>query len=317
METRKQNHGALVLRFEGSFVLGGSMRKHHLTRIGRLLLGATVLASISAPGAAQAGEWSFSAGADYTSGDYGEAQETTIYQVPLSTAYRGDNWSFAVTVPYVWLEGSGNIIPGSAGGGAGGGGGGASAGVGLGAGGIDLGVVLPSAGPTASPMPPAIPTTVEEEGLGDVNVSFAFAPFRPSNGGGLTIGVGARLPTGDEEKSLGAGQTIGSIGASYNLPISESFSLYAGAGYAHAFETEDGGMFGSVGANFDIGPNFNLGGGVDWAESTTTGFEDATNATVYAGFDLAARTRLVAYASAGLTNTSPETGAGLRLVFRP
>ncbi len=294
------------------------MRTNRFTRLSRLLLGASLLSCISVPvAAAQDNPWSFSAGVDYTSGDYGEAQDTTIYQIPLTAAYRGNNWSFAITVPYVDLEGSGNIIPGAAGGVGGGGAGGAAAGLGIGGGGIDLGISLPGQSPSPAPVPPPVPTTIQEQGLGDATLSLSFAPFRHESGGGLTIGAGARLPTGDEDKSLGAGEVIGSLGANYALPLTDSFSLYGGVGYAHGFESEEGGVFGGIGAQIQASSHFLIGAGVDWSESTVSGTEDATSATLYTGYDLTSRTRLVAYASGGLTDTSPDLGAGLRLIFRP
>ncbi|MGQ0532151.1 MAG: hypothetical protein ACT4OF_05585 [Caulobacteraceae bacterium] len=282
-----------------------------MTRLGQLLLGASILACFAGPARA---EWSFSTGVDYTSGDYGEAENTTIYQVPFSAAYRGEGWAFAVTVPYVDLKGTGNIIPGGVGGV--GGGVGDIGGLPGGIGGIDPGIIgLP--GPAPAPAPPPVPTLVDEQGLGDVTVSFAWAPWQSDNGGGLTIGAGARLPTGDEEKSLGAGETIGSLSANYSVPLGDAFSLYAGAGYGYAFDSEEGGIFGGVGAQADLSSRFALGAGVDWAEATTTGFEDSTTATLFARFAMTDSVDLAGYVAAGLTDTSPDTGAGVRISFRP
>lgn len=295
------------------------MRNLNYTRLGQLLLGASIIACLTTPAHAQ--QWSFSTGLDYTSGDYGEAIDTTIYQIPLTATYRGNSWAFSATVPFVNLEGSGNIIPGGvggAGGGVSGVGGGATGG--LSVGGVDLGLGLGLPGPSPAPAPPGPPPTpvvVDEQGVGDVSLSFAWAPWRSGDGGGLSIGLGARLPTGDEEKSLGAGETIGSASLNYALPVSSTFSLYAGAGYAHAFDSDQGGAFAGVGAQAEVSSHVSLGAGVDWGEATTDGFEDSTLATVFADFTMTERTSLTAYVSAGLTDTSPETGAGLRLIFRP
>jgi hypothetical protein len=294
------------------------MTMHALTKVGQLLLGVSIIACVAGPARAE-NDWSFSTGIDYTSGDYGEAEDTTIYQVPFSAAYHGENWVFAVTVPYVDIEGTGNIIPGGVGGVGGGVGGvaGSVGGVVGGVGGIDIGIGGGVPGPAPSPTPPPVPTLVDEQGLGDVTLSFAWAPYLSDNGGGLSLGLGARLPTADEERSLGAGEAIGSISANYSLALSDAFALYAGAGYSHAFDSDEGGLFGGVGAQAELSDRFSLGAGVDWAEATTTGFEDANTATLFASFDLTSRARLAAYVSAGLTDTSPDTGAGVRIRFRP
>jgi hypothetical protein len=278
---------------------GLSMKKLNVTRLGQLLLGASIVACLAAPARAQ--QWSFSTGVDYTSGDYGEAAETTIYQIPLTATYRGDSWAFSASVPYVDLEGTGNIVPGAIGG------------AGGGVGGIDLGLGLGVPGPAPAPLPPGPATLVDEQGLGDVMASFAWAPWQ----NGLSLGLSARLPTGDEEKSLGAGETIGSFSVNYAAALSDAFSLYGGVGYGHAFESDTGGTFAGIGAQAELSPSFSLGAGVDWAEATTTGFEDATLATVFADFAMSEHASLSTYVSAGLTDTSPESGAGLRVRFHP
>src|SRR5262245_38522837 len=85
----------------------GHMKSHQLAR-----LMAGVCAAAATFGGANAraddGHWAFAVGADYTNGDYGEAQDTTIYQIPLSAGYTSDRFSVSVTVPYVHLKGSGH-----------------------------------------------------------------------------------------------------------------------------------------------------------------------------------------------------------------
>lgn len=187
---------------------------------------------------------------------------------------------------------------------------------GLTGGALDLGA-LPGAGQAASPTPAPTPTRVEEEGIGDVSLALSVSPFRSERGGGLSFTGGVRLPTGDEDKSLGAGQAIGSLGANYALPVSRSVYLGAGLGYTHAFETEEGGVYGGLGVQVDTASRVSFGASLDWAEATADGFEDATTLGVNAGFQVAERVRLVGYAGAGLTDTSPDTNAGVRLVLRP
>lgn len=53
-----------------------------------------------------------SVGADYGSGKYELAASTTIWDVPLSAGYKGDAWSFSVTLPYLRVSGPDNVIPG-------------------------------------------------------------------------------------------------------------------------------------------------------------------------------------------------------------
>jgi hypothetical protein len=280
----------------------------------RLLLGIGLAAATAAP--ARADDWSFSTGADYTSGEYGEDQDTTILIVPFTAAYGSDRWRASVTVPYVSLEGSGNIIPGT-GAGAGSGGGGATGGGPLGSGGGLLGL-FPGADPASPPPPPPpTPVTIEEQGLGDTTVSLSVTPFISDGGARFTLGADARLPTGDEERSLGAGETVGSVAAAYSQPLGERAAIYGAVGYQRAFESEADSFLANIGAESFVSEHVLLGASVDWAEASVDGRPNASQASLYTGIRANDHVRFVAYASAGLSDTSPDTGAGVRLVFRP
>ena len=88
-------------------------------------LAVALMASLSIVATARAddGRWSFSSGAEYTTGDYGETQDTTIIIVPFTFGYRTDRWGARITIPWVSIEGPGTIVPGSSGSAAGGAGG--------------------------------------------------------------------------------------------------------------------------------------------------------------------------------------------------
>ncbi|MEJ0058767.1 MAG: hypothetical protein WDM79_03885 [Terricaulis sp.] len=269
----------------------------------------------AAPAQADDGRWSFSTGADYTSGDYGEATDTTILIVPFTAAYGSDRWRASVSVPYVRLEGTGNIIPGTGAGGASGGG---SSGGLAGVGGGLLPGLFPGATPTTpSPTPTPTPVTIEEEGVGDATLSLSVTPYIADSGARFTIAADARVPTGDEERSLGAGETIGSIATGYSHPIGERSALYGSIGYQRAFDSGQDSIFANLGAESLVTEKVLLGASVDWSEASVDGRPNASQASLYTGFLANDHVRLVAYASAGLSETSPDTGAGVRLVLRP
>lgn len=297
-----------------------------LNRVARLMAGACLGAAAMA-GSAHAGEWAFATGLNYTSGDYNETQDTTVYAVPFTAGYSTERWSFSASVPYISLEGSGNIIPGafsgfgpgSGGIGAGGstGGGGVSVG---GGGGISIGggilnpILAPP--PPPPPGPPPAPVTIEEEGFGDLTLSASFTPFVSESGGQFSIGADVRLPTGDETRSLGAGETIAAISASYALPIGDQSAIYGAVGYQHAFDSEIGGAAVGFGAETEF-TSFLLGASVDWSDASIDGVPSQSKATVYAGFDVTEQVRIALYALTGLTETSPNFGAGINLIWRP
>lgn len=332
--------------------------------IGNLLLGACV-ASIAAP--AQAAEWSTAAGFDYESGDYGQAADTTIWQVPLTVSVADTRWSASLTVPYVHLRGTGAVIPTSVGFGSGPSStgsssstststGGASTGASTGSvtggvstpaisapsvGGVSAPVAVPGVsiggilggaptgsstvgtttttttttpGSTATPATPAaVPRVFEADGIGDTVAQAAFVPWIGASGGRFTIIGTARLPTGDENKALGAGEVVGSIAGALSVPIAPRAAIYGSVGYSRAFDSETDGMFAGAGLEAYVSERMALGGSFSWSEASAPGADDRSTASLSAAFDTSARSRLLVYASAGLSDSSPDFGAGIGL----
>jgi len=265
----------------------------------------------AAPARADAG-WSFSTGADYTTGKYGEDITTNILIIPFSAAYSTDRWRFGVTAPYVRVDGSGNIVPGA----------GAAPG-GLSGAGDPLstatGGVTPSGlfGSTpAAPAPPT-PTRIEEQGLGDITLSVGVTPLIASNGARLAFGLDVRTPTGDEAKSLGAGQTIAALSVGYSHPIGERSAIYGGVGYQRAFDSGADSVTATIGAEGYITEHWMFGASAQYAQASLDRQANQSQASLYAGLDVSPHLRLVGYAVAGLTDTAPDSGGGVRLVFHP
>ncbi|HEY0721849.1 MAG TPA: hypothetical protein VGE50_11420 [Gammaproteobacteria bacterium] len=163
------------------------------------IIAATILLSLSSGGVFAEGNYSLGIGADYSNGDYGTDSTATLWSLPLSLSYRGERWGWGITVPYLILRSSGNVVVGSGGvigtgsphtttttnGGGGPGGGGA-----------------PAAATTTTTN-----STTTESGLGDVTLRGSvnlleegeIAPWM-----GFT--VKAKLATADENKFLGTGE---------------------------------------------------------------------------------------------------------------
>ena len=65
--------------------------------------------------AASAGETSVSLGAEYTSGNYGTSSNTKMWYFPVTLRYETDRYMTALIVPYLIMEGSGNVVAQAAG----------------------------------------------------------------------------------------------------------------------------------------------------------------------------------------------------------
>lgn len=292
----------------------------------RTALALLVIAALTFPAHARNARWTFSTGADYTTGDYGEVEDTTIVIVPFTAGYKTDRWSARVTVPYVTIDGPGTVVPGSSGigGGAGGSTSGSTGGGGLGGllGGLLDGLLGggsggASASPAAAPPPPPTTTTVQESGLGDVSVAFGYVPLKTEGGTKLALGARVRLPTADADRYLGIDDTALAVSSTLSQSFSGRAAIYGAVGYERSFEAEANALFAQVGAEGYVLKSLLIGANVDWAQANDVLRKDSTQAGAYIAFDATAEWSIVAYGSAGLTDTSPDVGAGLRLVFTP
>lgn len=251
---------------------------------------------------AQAEGWSFSSGVDYSSGDYGASQDTDILIAPFTIAFEGARWRASATATYVSVEGAAGVVPGAT----------SAIGGGSPLGGVTnplLGGGDSGAGPLAAP-------EISEQGLGDTTLEIAFIPYVGDNGARISASGAARLPTGDEERSLGAGETIvsGAIGASH--PLGERAGIYGAVGYSQALDSDEGGVFVSGGLEGRVSDSVSIGASAEWSEASIAGASERTQATLYSSFALNDHVQIAAYAVAGLSEAAPDAGGGIRLTLR-
>jgi hypothetical protein len=267
---------------------------------------AAILLALSAAnaGAASAEEksWTFSTGADHSQGDYGSGQDTTIISVPFSASYGATRWRLGITVPYVSVDGAPGVVPGSTGA--------------IGGGGPLSAVTNPLIGPTGPSGAAIIAPPIDEQGVGDTTVELSVTPYAGENGARIALLGSARLPTGDEKRSLGAGETVLSLAAGGAYPLSASASIYGALGYSNATDSGDDSIFANAGIEGRIGEAVIIGASADWSEARIANAPERTQVTVYSAFDINSNVRLAGYVSAGLSENAPDTGLGVRLSLR-
>jgi hypothetical protein len=258
-------------------------------------------ASASAAGAEEQ-SWTFSTGFDYSQGDYDSGQDTDIVTVPFSASYGAERWRVGITVPYVSVEGAPGVVPGSTG-----------AIGGLGPLSSVTNPLTGAGGPSGAAL---VAPPIEEQGLGDTTVEFNVIPYVAGNGARIAMLGAARLPTGDEESFLGAGETVLSLATGGAHPLGDAAALYGAVGYSNAVESGDDGLFANVGVEGSVGGAFVIGVNGEWSQARIANAPERSQVTVYSAFDLTANTRLAAYALAGLSDNAPDAGVGLRLSLR-
>ncbi len=256
-----------------------------------IVLAAAVL--LQTPAWAEDGRWIFSTGVDYSTGDYGEAEDTTIVTVPLAAGYVAERWSATLTVPLVSVDGPGTIVPGGIGGSG------------------PLGGLL--GGDAANKVPPV--NGVSEIGLGDVSLEVSAIPYVSAGGTQFSMTGRVRAPTGDADRSLGTGEAAVAVSAGVREPIAARSAVYGSVGYEQAFGGGGSGVIAGVGAESYVSEHALAGVTFEFAQANSEVRRDAAQAGAYLGFDVSKDTRLVAYGAAGLSETSPDVQAGLRLTF--
>lgn len=131
---------------------------------------AAAATELPGPGATAEGEGtSLSFGIERTTGDYGQARDTTITTVPVTFRLGSRPWQFGVTVPWIQVEGPGNVTR-------------------------DLGRFRPAG------------ASRTESGVGDV-VAFATRNLSSGTGGsGLDATAAIKFGTASASKGLGTGE---------------------------------------------------------------------------------------------------------------
>ncbi|QIG53162.1 hypothetical protein G6N82_02445 [Altererythrobacter sp. BO-6] len=233
----------------------------------------------------------FSTGVDYSSGDYGDAEDTDMLAVPVSVKYQAGDFYVRASTAWVDVKGPSGIIPGD---------GGVNPGRGNGGGG--------------TPPPTEI---VSRSGLADVNLEAGYSLFL----GGSTFfdAVGkVKLPTASETKFLGTGSTdFTAQGELLHVMDNVSFSLVGGRrfnGSSDLYELQDVWLAGA--GVYVAADDVTLGLDYEWREGAVEGSPDRSELTGSLTYKLNESLRLQGYGYTGLADGSPDIGGGLQVLLR-
>lgn len=223
----------------------------------------------------------FTTGVDYSSGDYGLADETEILVVPFSLRAASDAWAFTASIPYISINGPGVIL-----------------------------------GPDGQPIPGVPTASGERSGIGDLSLGASYT-LRPNPAGGLELTLGGRvkLPTADQDKQLSTGETDFTVSAEAAYAFGNVIP-FASVGYRFLGDPDGfdlrNGATASVGSSFVLGTNV-LIASYDYTRASSRLAEDSHE--LFAGLSVPATNRLTftGYGIAGLSEGSPDYGLGLLL----
>lgn len=264
-----------------------------MTTISRLfaLAAAGGMTMLSAPAAAQDDSYiQVSTGVDYSSGDYGDTQDTDMLAIPVSVKYQSGNFYLRASTAWVDVQGPSGVIPGD---------GGVNPGRGSGGG---------------STTPPPI---VSRSGMSDVNLAAGYSMYLGSNTYFDAVGK-VKLPTASESKFLGTGsKDFTAQGEILHVVDNVSFSLTGGRrfnGSSDLYQLDDVWLAGA--GVYVSADEVMLGLDYEWREGAIAGSPDRSELTGSLTYKLNDSLRLQGYGYTGFSDGSPDLGGGLQVLLR-
>lgn len=253
----------------------------------RRITAAVALAALALSGAdavAQdtAANLRFSAGVEYSTGQYGGTDDIEELYVPFTLRVGFGRVGFRVTAPYLSVSAPDDTIV---------------------------------ADPGTEPIPGS-GATVTESGLGDIIGAVTLYDLYVNDDASFVIDATGKVKfgTADETKGLGTGENDYTIQFDA-FRFFDRLSLQATAGYRMrgdppGIDLNDV-FLASVGGAYLASPDTMVGMYFDYRDSSISGFEDIQELSGFASFRLGRAWRMEMYAFAGLTDSSTDFGGGI------
>lgn len=235
-------------------------------------------------------------GVDYSSGDYGTETTTKILSVPVTAKYTAGAWTYKASLPWVRVEGDPNVVPGLGGL------------VNLNPNRRGRGGLIGGGG-AQEPVEPGT-----ESGIGDLRLA---ATYSVDTGGplGLDLTANAKIATADEDKGLGTGANDYGVAVDLYRDFDGTL-LFGGVGYTLLGDSDfidvDSVFNANVGASWRAGEG-SLGLMYDYRQPASDNADDRSEITGFYSFPTGERTKMQVYAVGGLSDGSPDWGAGVSL----
>ena len=206
--------------------------------------------------------------------------------VPFSLTYNTFPWKYKITVPYVNISGPGNVI-----------------------GGADGGIVIGT----------DTDGRISEHGIGDSILSTTYslddlwgsAPF-------IDITAKIKLPTADNDKALGTGETDYSL----QLDIANTYNKHTPFGTLGYKIVGDPGtinydnrIYGTIGINYKLSDIYSTGLLFDYRQAIVDTVEDQKEGVAYLNWKPARHLSVMGYLVSGFSDGSPDSGLGFQFKY--
>jgi len=233
-------------------------------------------------------------GADYSSGDYGTTTTTDIWSVPLSARYTSGDWTWKASLPWMRVSGNAGVVPG------------------LG----NVGNLNPNGRGRGRGNAITPSDSGSASGIGDLRLSGTYS-FAGTGATGVDLTANVKVATADEDKGLGTGANDYGLA----LDLYRDFSgttLFGGVGYTMLGDSDyidtDSVWNANLGASWAVGSG-SLGVMYDWRAAATETADDRSEVTGFYSIRSGDAAKWQLYATKGLSDGSPEWGAGVALTY--
>jgi hypothetical protein len=245
----------------------------------------TLAAETTLPRRDEPGQFNITIGAEYSSGTYGGTTDTDIWYFPLIFRYEKDRWLFRAEVPYIFLNGPGDVQI-------------------VGGGGMGGGMTGTS----------ATGASRSTSGIGDI---IGTVSYRLQSGSANRPAIDATgkiyFGTGDASKGLGTGEN--SYAAQLDLyQWTGALTVYGSGGYLITGDPPGTNyrdvFFGTLGVERPFESNI-LGIALDAQQAYQTGGSAYTTLTGYFITRPEKTTKVTGYLLVGLSDGAPDWGIGV------
>ena len=233
---------------------------------------------------ALAGNYSFSTGAEYTSGDYGASIKTTTLQIPFTLGYTDNQYAWSVSVPYVQITGTEDVI---------------------------------FSGTTRSQKFTNSKTSTVKQtdsGLGDITLSGTYQLKNETKvSPWFAITGKIKLATADENKRLGTGEVDYAVQVEVAKKALHGYIGYKIIGDSSTVNYNDV-SYGAIGITIPL-DNWTSVTQYYAEQAAVSGVDNIQELNLSFSKPLSKTKKLAVYLIKGLTNSSPDWGTGIRLSY--
>lgn len=234
---------------------------------------------------ATAGDYTFSTGVEYTKGNYGASIDTTMLQVPFTLGYNTEQYALSVTVPYIQISGSEDVI---------------------------------FSGTIKSPM--FSTTTISnvkhtDSGLGDITLSGTYQLQKEIKTRPWIAMTGKiKLGTADENKRLGTGENDYAVQLELAKKALHGYIGYKIIGDTPTINFNDV-TYGAVGITIPASKNWTTVTEYYTEQASVSGVDNAQELSFTMSKALKNKKKFSMYVVKGLTNSSPDWGVGVTVSY--